>query len=90
MDVLKNCNFLDRVVRQSGESGRRPVQPDGTSGVGRPSLSCPRREGVLLAAGGGERTWHFNYPQRSRKCGFQLHPTLLYIKKFMHMTCVDD
>ena len=56
MDVR---NFLDGVVRQSGGSGRRPVQPDGTSGAGRPSLSCPRREGVLLAAGGGERIWHF-------------------------------
>ena len=47
------------MVRQSGGSGRRPVQPDGVSGAGRPSLSCPRREGVLLAAGGGERIWHF-------------------------------
>ena len=51
------------VVRQSRGSGRRPVQPDGTNGAGRPSLSCPRREGVLLAAGGGERIWHFKNPR---------------------------
>ena len=51
------CYFLDGVERPSRVSRRRPVQSDGVSGAAeRPSLSCPGREGVLLAGEGGDRT----------------------------------